>query len=70
MWRLRSCVRCRKDKALPGHSLYYFVRGWSLIWGTLLTTVAAVPLPSVVSTLAAIFLTSSRPHQCGERSTP
>jgi phosphate ABC transporter permease protein PstC len=45
---------------LPGHSLYYF-RGWSLIWGTLLTTVLAVALALVVSTLAAIFLTEFAP---------
>ena len=38
---------------LAGHSLYYF-RAWPLIWGTLITTVLAVALALVVSTLAAI----------------
>ena len=45
---------------LPGHSLYYF-RAWSLIWGTLITTVLAVALALLVSTLAAIFLTEFAP---------
>jgi phosphate transport system permease protein len=47
-------------KALPGHSIYYF-RAWPLIWGTLLTTVSAVLIALVVSTLAAIFLTEFAP---------
>jgi phosphate transport system permease protein len=47
-------------KALPGHSLYYF-RAWPLIWGTLLTTLSAVLIALVVSTLAAIFLTEFAP---------
>ena len=45
---------------LAGHSLEYF-RGWSLIWGTLLTTALAVAIALVVSTLAAIFLTEFAP---------
>ncbi len=45
---------------LPGHSLLYF-RAWPLIWGTLLTTVFAVLIALVVSTLAAIFLTEFAP---------
>jgi phosphate ABC transporter permease protein PstC len=45
---------------LPGHSLYYF-RAWPLIWGTLITTVLAVALALVVSTLAAIFLVEFAP---------
>ncbi|HSZ03568.1 MAG TPA: phosphate ABC transporter permease subunit PstC [Solirubrobacteraceae bacterium] len=49
-----------ESKALPGHSLYYF-RGWTLIWGTLLTTVGAVLIALVVSMLAAVFLTEFAP---------
>jgi phosphate transport system permease protein len=49
-----------ESKALPGHSIYYF-RAWPLIWGTLLTTVSAVLIALVVSTLAAIFLTEFAP---------
>ncbi|HUN78820.1 MAG TPA: phosphate ABC transporter permease subunit PstC [Solirubrobacteraceae bacterium] len=45
---------------LPGHSIYYF-RAWPLIWGTLLTTVGAVLIALVVSTLTAIFLTEFAP---------
>ncbi len=45
---------------LSGHSLLYF-RAWPLIWGTLLTTVFAVLIALVVSTLAAIFLTEFAP---------
>ncbi|HWX44229.1 MAG TPA: phosphate ABC transporter permease subunit PstC [Solirubrobacteraceae bacterium] len=45
---------------LPGHSLLYF-RAWPLIWGTLLSTVLAVLIALVVSTLAAIFLTEFAP---------
>jgi phosphate transport system permease protein len=47
-------------KPLPGHSIYYF-RAWPLIWGTLVTTVAAVLIALAVSTLAAIFLTEFAP---------
>jgi phosphate transport system permease protein len=46
---------------LPGHSLLYF-RAWPLIWGTALTTVLAVLIALVVSTLAAIFLTEFAPQ--------
>jgi phosphate transport system permease protein len=49
-----------ENKALPGHSIYYF-RAWPLIWGTLLTTVLAVLIALVVSILAAIFLTEFAP---------
>jgi phosphate ABC transporter permease protein PstC len=45
---------------LPGHSLLYF-RAWPLIWGTLLSTVGAVVIALVVSTLAAVFLTEFAP---------
>jgi phosphate transport system permease protein len=47
-------------KALPGHSIYYF-RAWPLIWGTLITTLAAVLLALAISSLAAIFLTEFAP---------
>jgi phosphate transport system permease protein len=50
----------QEAKALSGHSIYYF-RGWSLIWGTLLTTLAAVLIALAVSTLTAIFLTEFAP---------
>ena len=50
----------QENTALPGHSLLYF-RAWPLIWGTLLTTVLAVLIALVVSTLAAIFLTEFAP---------
>ncbi len=46
--------------ALPGHSIYYF-RAWPLIWGTLLTTLAAVLIALVISTLAAIFIAEFAP---------
>jgi phosphate ABC transporter permease protein PstC len=49
-----------ESKALHGHSILYF-RAWPLIWGTLLTTVSAVLIALVVSTLAAIFLTEFAP---------
>ena len=49
-----------ESKPLPGHSILYF-RAWPLIWGTLLTTVSAVLVALVVSTLAAIFLTEFAP---------
>ena len=46
--------------ALPGHSILY-LRAWPLIWGTIITTVPAVLIALVVSTLAAIFLTEFAP---------
>ncbi len=42
--------------ALPGHSILY-LRAWPLIWGTIITTVPAVLIALVGSTLAAICLT-------------
>jgi phosphate transport system permease protein len=54
-------LRAMQERSpLPGHSLEYF-RGWSLIWGTLLTTGLAVAIALVISTLAAIFLTEFAP---------
>jgi phosphate ABC transporter permease protein PstC len=50
----------REGTPLPGHSIYYF-RAWPLIWGTLVTTLAAVVLALVVSTLAAIFVSEFAP---------
>ena len=50
----------RENTPLPGHALLYF-RAWPLIWGTLVTTVAAVALAVVISTLAAVFLTEFAP---------
>ncbi len=50
----------REGVPIPGHSLYYF-RAWPLIWGTIITTVPAVLIAIVVSTLAAIFLTEFAP---------
>ena len=50
----------QENTALPGHSIWYFT-GWPLIWGTLVTTVAAVAIALVTSTLAAIFLTEFAP---------
>jgi phosphate transport system permease protein len=50
----------REGTPLPGHSIYYF-RAWPLIWGTVITTVAAVVLALIVSTLAAIFITEFAP---------
>ncbi|MGA2321012.1 MAG: phosphate ABC transporter permease subunit PstC [Solirubrobacteraceae bacterium] len=50
----------REGTPLAGHSLMYF-RAWPLIWGTLLTTVLAVAMALVVSTLAAVFLTEFAP---------
>jgi phosphate ABC transporter permease protein PstC len=50
----------REGTPLAGHGILYF-RAWPLIWGTILTTVAAVVLALVVSTLAAIFLTEFAP---------
>jgi phosphate transport system permease protein len=45
---------------LPGHSIYYF-RAWPLLWGTLVTTVLAVAIALIFSTLAAIFLVEFAP---------
>jgi phosphate transport system permease protein len=45
---------------LRGHSIDYF-RGWSLIWGTLLTTVLAVLIALAISILAAVFLSEFAP---------
>ena len=50
----------RDDTPLPGHSIYYF-RAWPLIWGTIVTTLPAVLIALVVSTLAAVFLTEFAP---------
>ncbi len=52
--------RMREGTALPGHGLLYF-RAWPLIWGTLITTIAAVALALIVSTLAAVFLIEFAP---------
>jgi phosphate transport system permease protein len=46
--------------SLPGHSALYF-RAWPLIWGTIVTTVPAVLIALVISTLTAIFLTEFAP---------
>ncbi len=46
--------------ALPGHSILY-LRAWPLIWGTIITTVPAVIIALVGSTLAAICLTEFAP---------
>jgi phosphate transport system permease protein len=45
---------------IPGHSLLYF-RAWPLIWATILTTVGAVAIALMISTLAAVFLTEFAP---------
>ncbi|HTU80125.1 MAG TPA: phosphate ABC transporter permease subunit PstC [Solirubrobacteraceae bacterium] len=50
----------RESVASSGHSLYYF-RAWPLLWGTLITTIPAVLIALVVSTLAAVFLTEFAP---------
>jgi phosphate transport system permease protein len=50
----------QESTPLPGHDISYF-RAWPLIWGTLLTTLLAVALALVVSTLAAVFLTEFAP---------
>jgi phosphate transport system permease protein len=47
-------------KPLPGHSILYF-RAWPLLWGTMLTTVGAVVIALIVSTLAAVFLVEFAP---------
>ncbi len=49
-----------ENMALPGHSLLYF-RAWPLIWGTIVTTVPAVIIALIGSTLAAICLTEFAP---------
>ncbi|MGO9322834.1 MAG: phosphate ABC transporter permease subunit PstC [Solirubrobacteraceae bacterium] len=50
----------REGTPLPGHGLLYF-RAWPLIWGTLITTILAVLLALVASTLAAVFMTEFAP---------
>jgi phosphate transport system permease protein len=50
----------RESAPLPGHGLLYFT-AWPLIWGTLITTAAAVVLALVISIFAAIFLTEFAP---------
>jgi len=50
----------RSGTPIPGHGILYF-RAWPLIWGTLVTTVAAVVIALVVSTLAAVFLSEFAP---------
>ncbi len=50
----------REGTPIPGHGILYF-RAWPLIWGTLVTTVLAVALALVTSTLAAVFLTEFAP---------
>jgi phosphate ABC transporter permease protein PstC len=50
----------REGTPIAGHGILYF-RAWPLIWGTLLTTGAAVLIALVVSTLAAVFLTEFAP---------
>jgi phosphate ABC transporter permease protein PstC len=40
---------------LQGHDAYFF-RAWPLIWGTIITTVGAVAIALVVSSLAAVCL--------------
>lgn len=49
-----------EGKPLAGHSLLY-LRAWPLIWGTIITTLPAVVIALVVSTLAAVFLTEFAP---------
>ncbi|HEX4437373.1 MAG TPA: ABC transporter permease subunit [Solirubrobacteraceae bacterium] len=50
----------REAAPLSGHGILYFT-AWPLIWGTLITTVAAVVLALIISTFAAIFLTEFAP---------
>jgi phosphate transport system permease protein len=45
---------------LPGHTILY-LRAWPLLWGTIVTTVPAVLIALVVSTLTAVFLTEFAP---------
>ncbi|MBA3809639.1 MAG: ABC transporter permease subunit, partial [Solirubrobacterales bacterium] len=52
----------REGTPLPGHGLLYF-RAWPLVWGTALSTLLAVGLALVVSTLAAVFLTEFAPER-------
>jgi phosphate transport system permease protein len=56
----RQFQAMQTGKPLPGHSLLYF-RAWPLIWGTVLTTLGAVVIALVVSTLAAVFLVEFAP---------
>lgn len=49
-----------EGKPLAGHSLLY-LRAWPLIWGTIVTTIPAVVLALIVSTLSAVFLTEFAP---------
>ncbi len=53
--------RMREGTPLAGHGVLYF-RAWPLIWATILTTVGAVVLALVISTLTAIFLTEFAPE--------
>ncbi len=50
----------QEGRPLAGHSAYYF-RAWPLLWGTIITTVAAVLIALVVSTLAAVFIAEFAP---------
>jgi phosphate transport system permease protein len=50
----------RESAPLAGHGILYFT-AWPLIWGTLITTIAAVVLALIVSTFAAVFLTEFAP---------
>jgi phosphate ABC transporter permease protein PstC len=50
----------REGTPLHGHGLLYF-RAWPLIWGTLLTTLVAVAIALVTSTLAAVFIAEFAP---------
>lgn len=58
---VRQFEAMHTNTPLPGHSVLYF-RAWPLIWGTIATTVPAVLIALVVSTLAAIFLTEFAPQ--------
>ena len=49
-----------RNAALAGKSIFYF-RAWPVIWGTIVTTVPAVLIALVTSTLAAIFLSEFAP---------
>ena len=50
----------REATPLSGHGILYFT-AWPLLWGTVITTVAAVSLALIISTFAAIFLTEFAP---------